>query len=189
MWDEPLHTPSAREDDLLAGIERHQSELTSPTAMDEWCDIGLLSDAHPIQLPEDGWTPISAWFAHNDMYARLWEPANGGSDVVVDFDEIIGVADSGKEKEKKDDDNNDGESSLSLMKIDLYTNTSLNTESLIDLVTERLNRSVTGQWPASSMEDSIDSLKSAMRKIKSIASPEESLKSREGRKWTSLLRL
>ncbi|KAL0639962.1 hypothetical protein Q9L58_001054 [Maublancomyces gigas] len=176
MWEEPQYTPSACEDDLLADIGRYKPGSARPSALtplplaslaerDEWYDIGLLGDASR-KVFEGEWTPMEAWLAHCDMYTRLWEPVNTDSHKAIDAvcDELEKGNYEWEEKEKGGD-------------------------SPTHLATEQLNRSVVGQWP---MENSIDSLKSVMRKIKSIASPEGSLvigKDHEGRKWTSLLRL
>lgn len=196
MWEEPQYIPSACEDDLLADIGRYKPGSARPSALtplslaslverDEWYDIGLLGDA-PRKVFEGEWTPMEAWLAHCDMYTRLWEPINTDSHKAIDAvcDELEKENYEWEEKEK-----GGGESCPFTIETNIYVDTSIYTDSPTHLATEQLNRSVVGQWP---MENSIDSLKSVMRKIKSIASPEGSLvigKDHEGRKWTSLLRL
>lgn len=102
MWEEPQYAPSALEDDLLADIGRYKPEPARPSTLtplssaslaerDEWYDIGLLSDA-PGKLLEGEWTPMVAWLAHYDMYARIWGHVN------TDFHEAIDVR---SELEKK----------------------------------------------------------------------------------------
>lgn len=101
MWEEPQYRPSARGDDLLAEIWRYQpgsthpptSQAPSPASLeveDEWYDIGLLSDT-PIRLPECDWTPMAAWLADRDMYARLWGSVN------ADLNEAIDTVDDERE--------------------------------------------------------------------------------------------
>lgn len=104
MWKEPQYAPSAGEDDILAGIGLNQPEPTRPSTLlpspqspeavrDEWYDIGLLSDT-PGRLLGGEWTPMAAWLAHYDMYAKLCRSIN------TDFDEVVDVVGSEAEKKK-----------------------------------------------------------------------------------------
>lgn len=114
MWKEPQYAPSAGEDDILADIGLNRPEPTRPSTLlpspqspqavrDEWYGIGLLSDT-PRQLLEGEWTPMAAWLAHYDMYAKLCRSIN------ADFDEVVDVVGSEAENLEGEQKGGDGES-------------------------------------------------------------------------------